>query len=703
MPFQRLKGLSPRQLLRLTPKFWPSAKKRQHTNPAGVIGVWAAHRRSEKTDDFSEGNMNLDVEQLTRRPLSKTRCDGSTGPTFRVYSHATDPNRISTVNGIIHQPPVPPPDEVPTQSCGVAQLGKRERVVENGVSPPTAKKRLSLSLNKRKSRTPSGSVPTSRSNSPCSSVESSGSHQQNTSSSPTPPTSPVDIKMESPKLKLLAESPLPACKNKGKRKSCSPVKIKIQSSDCEVAESKEKPADSPDERELSLSSPAKPCFSQEELVCHKPHPLDTTPPLDADSSTMEQSAESLEIYNLTVPEEMPNYHDISAWGEGRMAYSCDLTNCRPFDKFSLGHLENYSEMVSREGDMDNYLHTAERLVNHGCFFPVKKLDEVFRVMWRNGRDHEQVVKKMQFILQQDLSLRTDTSMDSSHFWYKVKRCLEALESNTDTLVACVQLNYLLGFLIKNLDANKLEPRLSLVEQLLSSKKTLHISAILDVIFALRERCVDSVTSTRAVECLLAMVCLPLLTCDPSSRSGLRTKLAREFAMRLDKLASYPSQYQLIMDIPSNYLKEKVIDFVLERNFLLPGENAAALSQTFSDDSISFAKIASIHLCREARCLNGATHNLTFFLQLLSGLIQCHVKTVTGTQPLVSLFPSSCLPHSSSEPSLSEDKVREQLFDMHRGVLLLTDRLSQDNDHFLELTEPATWFHLQLLSLITSPL
>ena len=448
-----------------------------------------------------------------------------------------------------------------------------------------------------------------------------------------------------------------------------------------------------------------PSTSQQALSVVTTVLLDTTRPLnEGDNATLtNEDMEEEEAVKCKPPE--ANFHDISLWGEGRLVYGCDIPHTRPFDKYSQGHLENYAEMVSKGGDLENYLHTVERLVNLGWFFPTAKLEEVFRLMWRCNSEH--AIKKMHFFLQQDIALRTDTHMKSSHFWHKLQKCLSAIKSNSKVLIASIQLSYLLKFLIKNLDNNKLEPKTSLVEQLLSSKKTLNIANILDAIFSRQERAVSPIIGVQCpIQSLLMMLCLPLLTSDPSSRSELRTKLAREIAMRLDQLQPDTLQYQLITIIPSNYLKEKVLDFVLERNFALSPQSAD-VARTFTDDSVSFAKIASVHLHREVRHPNNSSHSLSFFLQLLTALIQAHIVSESGSQPLVSLVPSSPpqpLPNEFTTSNCrDDDQLRQNLLDLHAGVFQLTERLSQDDQHISELTEPSTWFHLQLLSLITSTL
>lgn len=454
-----------------------------------------------------------------------------------------------------------------------------------------------------------------------------------------------------------------------------------------------------DQRTSSQPSTSRQALS---MAAVDPRPLDVTPPVGDDTLTNEEM-EGEEPVKCKPPKD--DFHDISSWEEGRLVYGCDILHARPFDKFSQGHLENYAEMVSKGGDLENYLYTVERLVNLGWFFPTAKLEEMFRLMWRCNS--ESAIKQLHFFLEQDIALRTDTRMKASQFLTRLQKCLGAIKSNTKVLIASVQLSYLLKFLIKNLDDNKLEPKASLVEQLLSSKKMLNITNILDAIFYHQERGVSPVTGVQCpIESMLTMLCLPLLTCDPSSRSDLRTKLAREMAMRLDQLRPYSLQYQLITNIPSSYLKEKVLDFVLERNFALAPQSTG-MAQTFADDSVSFAKIASVHLHRVARHPNGTPHSLSFFLQLLAALIQTHIVSESGSQPLVSLVPSSPpqpLPNEFTTTTVrNDDQLRQNLLDLHAGVLRLTNKLSQDDQHFIELTEPSTWFHLQLLSLITSAL
>ena len=446
-----------------------------------------------------------------------------------------------------------------------------------------------------------------------------------------------------------------------------------------------------------------PSTSRQALSMANDDPLDVTPLVhdQGDDTLTDEYTEEGEAVKCDPPKD--EFHDISSWGEGRLVYGCDIPHASPFDKFSQGHLENFAEMVSKGGDLENYLHTAERLINLGCFFPTAKLEEVFRLMWRCNSPY--AIKKMHFFLQQDIALRTDTNMKGPHFLLRLQKCINAIKTNSKVFVASILLSYLLKFLIKNLDDNKLDPKASLIEQQLSSKKMLNITKILDAVFCHQERAVSPVAGVHCpIQSLLTMLCLPLLTCDPSSRADLRTKLAREVAMRLDHLHPHSLQYQLITNIPSNYLKEKVLDLVLERNFALSPQTAD-MARTFADNSVSFAKIASVHLHRNAHHPNGASHSLSFFLQLLTALIRAHIVSESGSQPLVSLVPSSPpqpLPNEFTTSIVRNDEqLRQNLLDLHAGVLRLTERLSQDNQHFIELTEPTTWFHLQLLSLITS--
>ena len=720
LSFQSPSDFTPGQVVPGCSRIWPSAKKHKHTNPAGVIGVRTSPNGHKRKTDHPKHKMNLNLEQLSRRPLGSMST--AVGSIHQVYSHATDPHRTTSdivavlhapVNGLMDMSPSPPPPQQrPTPHDTTPHSAKRGSEIGeelNGVSlspPPPKKRRPNLSLSRSKSRTPSHSLCSSSGISPC-----SNSSQPSVSSSTTPPLSPKSRESTPVRAKTLA-SPLSMT---AKFLESTPVRAEVSESPLSMTAKLQE--FSPTRADIPVSPAPQPCTSQQVMEIPDTSPIDITPPLEEKDTTLtnDQSDQDDEGLTLAASEVEPNFHDISLWGGGRLVYKCDLPHCRPFDKFSQGHLGNYAEMVGKGGDLENYLHTVERLINQGHFFPTDKLKEVFKVMWKCSNKH--AVKKMHFFLQQDISLRTDTRMESSHFWHKLQKCLEALKSNTQVLVASTQLSYLLSFLIKNLDANKLEPRASLVEQLLSSKKTLNVAKILDVIFSLQGRTADCATMSdnvtmssmgvlSPVECLLIMICLPLLTCDPSSRSELKTKLAREMAMRLDQLNPHSVQYQLITAIPSDYLKEKVIDFVLERNFTLPPE-VTMTGQASAYNSVSLAKITSVHLRRLPRHPDGSPHSLSFFLQLLAMLIQSHLMTVTGSQPLVSILPSfPPLPDQftmSVSGSLPMDaaQLRDALLDMRPAILQLTDRLSQDDQHFIELTEPTTWFHLQLLSLITA--
>ena len=684
------RDLSPRHLYRinLRPSFWPSAvRKDAHGNPAGIIAVKKSTKGSNKRNRLSAREMNVTLGQLTRRSLPSTFSSGC--PSFQHYSHAT-------------APPQPVPDmlseSTPQMATASCTLGKRAPEDENRATPPPHKKRLRLSLNKERSCTPHSSGCTS----PCGSVTSNSSSQLPTSCSSTPPLSPNST--------TSAESSLSLSNGRtiSRRKRYTPVK-RVRTPDSVISNH-----DFDAMAGGVVHSTSQPCTSDTTPPLEQTTPpcIEFTSPVDDTTQKIQSPQHSEGALPKRSKQPFNNFHDISLWGGGRLTYRCDLSNCRQFDKFSQGHLENYAELVSKEGDIENYLYTVERLVNQGFFFPTSKLSEVFHVMWKCRSDY--AIKKLHFCLQQDISLRSDTSMKSSHFWPKLRKCLNALASNTRVLVASVQLSYLLSFLIKNLEANRHDLRSSLVEQLLSSKNMSNVSAIIDAIFSLHTSHVDSDASLpipAPMDCLLVMVCLPLLTCNPSTLLELRTKLAREFAMKLDGLNSHAAQYQLISAIPSNYLREKVLDFVLERNFTLCVQSDA-VAQAFTDNVVSFAKITKLHLHRLPRHPNGSPQNLSFLLQLLTALIHTHLMTMTGSQPLVSLLPSSpslsdqFMVNSSSRSSsqlMDESKVREELLEMHSSVLRFTDRLSQDNQYFIELTEPTTWFQLQLLSLITSTL
>ena len=660
----------------------------------------------------SEDRMDICINQLARRPLNLT-CPsvGVSGVSYQRYSHATDPQRSNqdvAMNG--H---VAPPTQIASSSCTVTQSLKREREVDSAKvhTPPPSRKRMRLSLSRDRSRTPSWSVCSSGGSSPCSSQGGGSLHGDQQSS--TPPLSPINDTTESHEL-AASESPISRSKAKVECATSKPhVKMEPKDSPLATNDASNQPTtprkitlchDNDDEDDFDITPPLKKVAAHGERsprVNHLDDNLEERKPgarlYDSPSTSSSGQVLARECH----------CQDMSAWGGGRLAYSCDLTSCRPFDKFSQGHLENYAEMISKGSDLENYLQILEQLVNQGLFIPTKKIDEVFRVMRKCNND--QAIKGFHFCLQQDVSIRTDASMKSSEFWSKLQKCLDALRSNRKVLVASVQLSYLSKFLVKNLDANKDEPRSSLVEQLLSSKKSLNISSILDVIFSLQARTADGVTSSVSgdlcpLRCLMEMICLPLLTCDPSSRPELRTKLAREFAMRLGQLAPCSSQLQLINGIPSNYLKEKVLDFVLERKFPLP-PNSSAVDAKFSDNDVSIVKITAVHLHRRP---DTSPHSLSFFLSLLTSLIQTHLLTVSGSQPLVSLLPSSSplltkqLLATNGLPSTMEGgAVQEALFDMYTGVLQLTERLTQDERYIEEMTEPTTWFQLQLLSLITS--
>ena len=684
-----------------------------------------------------------------------------TAPSYQRYSHATPPDRTyevyvsdevsasvppppGTMNGVASQcqaqsmspetpaaerlgssrsahtvviesqPHTPPPSTIQGTRpvfAGTLTPSKEKRKYSEDMSTPTSQnKRSRLSLNNR-SRSHTSSchshclsgriLPLGGSSSSCSA--SAVSQRTESVSSPDPPLTPVNGEGNSRLQVSSVESPTTLVLDDTwavKYDESVPLVTEPESPLSGVQKNQQTSKWFVDKRERVAMSSPQPLTSHQALSMEATNPLDVAPSSYREDGKLTHENDD-EENEVRIEPPRPRFHDISSWGEGRLVHGCDIAHAKPFDKFSQGHLQNYVELVSKEGDRENYLYTVERLINLGWFFPTSKLAESFRFMWNCESEH--VVKKMHLLLEQDVALRTDTCMTSSRLWYQIGNCLEAIKSNSKVLLASVLLSYLLKFLIKNLDSNKLDPKASLVHLVLSSKKTLNITRVLETIFLYLERERSLSPVTVGVECpvqtLLTMLCLPLLTSDPSTLPELRTKLAREISSQVDQIRPYSLQHELIAVIPSNFLKEKVLDFVLERNFSLPSE-LSATARTFSDSSVSFAKIASVHLYREVR----HQHRLSFFLQLLTSLVQSHIVSVSGNQPLVSIVPSSPpqpLPDEfSTSITMDDTRLRSALLDLHAGVLQLTDRLSQGK-HFVEVAEPCNWFYLQLLSLITS--
>ena len=399
------------------------------------------------------------------------------------------------------------------------------------------------------------------------------------------------------------------------------------------------------------------------------------------------------------------------------------TTHKPFSTHEVNvFVENYmsSANLHKVGNNNalNYLSVVEKLVSQGAYIPTHLLKQVLTQVQRAC--DEEFVRRMYAILSHDLAIRANTDVPKEEVvWEAMEQSLSTLQrhlvsqDNTppvNVFAAETVLNYLFGLLVKDLNSRIENPSTSLVKKTLSLRsKWSRIIKVLDVLFSVYQNS-RGVSSHPGVpdmrEVLLAMICLPLLTCEDIDRKEMALRLARELSERLETLGSTERKRELLLAIPSDYLRERVISIHLNRNFVM--RPSADLSSDFTQsDEVSLATIGLVHLSRMPYNHSNTPQDLSFFLLLLCHLLQSHLHTLHACPILSFLTPSltTDLPPSwQSLPSpLSREELQASLLSICHPVQTLMFRLLEDPVFLCEVTMPTNWLYLQLLTSLTEPI
>lgn len=365
-----------------------------------------------------------------------------------------------------------------------------------------------------------------------------------------------------------------------------------------------------------------------------------------------------------------------------------------------------------------YLTIIEKLVSQGSYIPSKFLRKVLALVL-SVRDVG-FVWKMHAILCHDLAIRADTNVCEEIVWEAIELGLSTLQRHLGSqdcdpsatvLAAEVTLNYLFGLLVKDLNSKIASPRSSLVKKILSLRtKWPRVIRITDLLFALYQRG-QGVPSHPGLpdlqDLLLALICLPLLTCEDTDQKELAMKLARELSQRLGTLSSTYKKCQFLLALPSDYLRERVISVHLENNFIVHRSAGVNSDNHIPSDSVSLASIGSVHLSRMPYDHSGAPHDLSLFLFLLCQLLQSHLHTL-HSEPVLSFLhastPQDLPPSWRTVPApLLPDDLQASLLSIQFQVSSLTYRLFEDPRLQCELTTlPTNWLYLQLLTSLSEP-
>ena len=326
----------------------------------------------------------------------------------------------------------------------------------------------------------------------------------------------------------------------------------------------------------------------------------------------------------------------------------DADSAKPFNKSSRGLLDTLSDLGSNTlYNLARYVQLLEALLSQRSFIPADHLPQVLTLLMNS---HNEFVNRFHFVLSQDLVLR-DSSMPTDDFIHdtlcKLVQTLDTQHNHTPSLVT---LHYIVGLLDKNKGQWSLKKRIHSLQ-----------SKVLDLVFS-------AVSQT---ELPPSLACLPSLTTTLITLLSLlfhdERTLAETISDRLDHLPTTGDKCYLLRCLPSQSLRETVIDLHLEWFFMSTHSDCSPV-RTLKD-------ISKKHFRRRPYRPNGVPHDVSFFLSLLCMIVESHLKNDAACQ--------------------------EGLSDLQIGVHLLTNTLYDDPLWVVKLSECNVWLSLQLLTVLTA--
>lgn len=229
---------------------------------------------------------------------------------------------------------------------------------------------------------------------------------------------------------------------------------------------------------------------------------------------------------------------------------------------------------------------------------------------------------------------------------------------------------------------------SVLARVLSATKWSWYDEILDAAFALLElNCSSQSVFFECVDILLGLALVPIGNCNSKvEQEELCTSLAEQLSKRIALLPDSFRKYFVLIRIPSEHVRLKVVDFHLDRYF------AATTDTTVSGitDS-SFVSKFKMHL---QKTVVGTKHDLGYFLSLLTMLLQSHLLVVSGV-PMVSFISDQHTPVDRSP------QLQSPLAALNQPVTAFINRLSTHPDTASFVITPTNWYYLELLIILTS--
>lgn len=343
----------------------------------------------------------------------------------------------------------------------------------------------------------------------------------------------------------------------------------------------------------------------------------------------------------------------------------------------------------------------------GRYIPAECLEAVVQasLSWQQ-EDH---LHSLYFYLQQDLGLRPLGSLGKSALSHMLEVCITSLitisqeagssptndESPTSPTACLLLMQYIATALLLSL-GDLTGCHLPLIQRVLKQRT---LVKLVDVLFLVTNNtlCREFTVFSAIQQQLLALLCLPLAT---TQHKSLVNHISHEFANRLLHVQSWESKRHLLLQVPSDLLRENLLERLLEVEFLLhPSASHFENTSSMQHSSMSLSKFCCVHLCRVPyQPSSGEPGNVTYFMSLLCYLLQSHILCLTGSPPVT--LPG--LESSTPRGTCSSDELQASLASVKPHIAGLVDRISEDERLLTSLIQPECWMYLQLLGNLTEP-
>ena len=194
--------------------------------------------------------------------------------------------------------------------------------------------------------------------------------------------------------------------------------------------------------------------------------------------------------------------------------------------------------------------------------------------------------------------------------------------------------------------------------------------------------------------LQLLTCLGLCSCESEEeREELALSIATAFSSQISQLQSLDKMKMLFDSLPSDLVREKVLDIYLDKEYVLHSSTTQfKKTEQFSGSGSSLAKFCCVHLCRTPYLHSGELHNPSYFIHLLASLLQSILSLKMGG-PFLSSPQLECSAHKALS---STDKSLRTQETLRSHITHLIDRLSEDEIILSYLGDHQCWSYLALL-------